>query len=609
MENSLAIQVKTKLNSNLDDANFSNDINNNKIIISNNDENQYLINIENNGLANDNENSLKIKVNFENCNNLKKNDNQKNKFERENVSEFSYIKYDIYEKLINENKSLIETIKNIEQKHNNEIKSLKWEIKRLKNNKFHNINNNIEKESEQNIIFNDVKTKEINELQNLLKNENKEINESKKEIFKSQENIKPDFEDFRNEKKQLEKENLQLNFKIKKIEYDYNKLKMKLENETNKNIINNFIINDKNKELNNFYKLFNMKNFNKEKIAKNIIDNRAKFNYENKYNDNDYGKVGIINHGFNCYMSSVIQILKNIEKFVFNILNYDKGDIITNSLRKVLINLYYSNLSSISIKEFNKDFGSVYNKFDEFKQNDSTTFLIYLIQHLNKVFKRANEHISSIYIFKDLALSLSEEKELEKFLDKYEIDNNSYINELFFGYQMNKLTCLNCEHSHCSYQSFIMLDLPLINENIEITCLEDALNSYLITKDKHKTKGFECSNCGKSYLSHLTSIIKLPKLLIINLKRVGENTLYYYDIKIPEILKTRLIEKLSTFNKQYALIGFIKRFGNEKNGHNIAFSKNIFDNEWYCFNDINVKKEKNFPSTDKSFLLFYQIIE
>ena len=56
-------------------------------------------------------------------------------------------------------------------------------------------------------------------------------------------------------------------------------------------------------------------------------------------------------------MSAVIQILKNIKLFGINILNYDKDDAITKSLRKVLISLYFTNEKYISINEFNKNFG------------------------------------------------------------------------------------------------------------------------------------------------------------------------------------------------------------------------------------------------------------
>lgn len=69
-------------------------------------------------------------------------------------------------------------------------------------------------------------------------------------------------------------------------------------------------------------------------------------------------------------MSAVIQILKNIKLFGINILNYDKDDAITKSLRKVLISLYFTNEKYISIKKFNKNFGLLYNKFNGDKQND-----------------------------------------------------------------------------------------------------------------------------------------------------------------------------------------------------------------------------------------------
>ena len=90
---------------------------------------------------------------------------------------------------------------------------------------------------------------------------------------------------------------------------------------------------------------------------------------------------------------------------------------------------------------------------------------------------------------------------------------------------------------------------------------------------------------------------------------MGETTVYYHEIKIPQFINTKLIEKLNLFNKKYELIGFVKHLGNEKNGHNISFAKNLFDNNWYSFNDTFVNKENNLPSTDKSFLLFYQIVE
>ena len=104
------------------------------------------------------------------------------------------------------------------------------------------------------------------------------------------------------------------------------------------------------------------------------------------------------------------------------------------------------------------------------------------------------------------------------------------------------------------------------------------------------------------------SLVKLSPILIINLKKVGDNSLYTHDVDIPFRLKTRDIEKLKKFNMEYELIGFIKHYGSANDGHNIAYTKNIFDQKWYEFNDSKVELIRGYPEIDKAFLLFYQIV-
>ena len=543
--------------------------------------------------------------------NVNKNNQQNKNLETMNFVEYNeenYINYSDYEKLKNENEQLIETIKNLEKKYQNEIKSLKAD-KILLNKKLEELSISKPKlfiHSDNNIAQLE---KNNNEIEKEPENNEKEIAHYKS-LFQKYQNIEKDLE---KNKQNFEK----IIFEKTKLEHDYKEIKLLFENEKNKNIIKNIIIKEKNKELKLLHECLKQTNNSEEKfdfnnLIKLNLEKELKKEKEQNENNKNYGQVGIINNALTCYMNSVIQILKNIKKFSINILNYNKDDIITSSLRKILINLYYSNEKYISIYEFKKDFSSVYTKFAEDKENDSTLFLLYLLQHLNKAFKEPNKHISSIYQFKDLELNSFEENKLEKFLNKYETNNNSYINNLFYGYQMDKIICSKCDHSIVSFQSFNIINLPLIKEDKKdkkIIRLQDSLNFYLYTKDNYDKKGFECSNCGKKYISHLTCIIKLPQILIINLKRVGENEIYYHDIEIPFILKAKLIDKLSSYNKQYELVGFVKHIGNKKNGHHIAYSKNIFDNKWYSFDDKCVKPEEDFPSTNKSFLLFYQTID
>jgi ubiquitin C-terminal hydrolase len=208
-----------------------------------------------------------------------------------------------------------------------------------------------------------------------------------------------------------------------------------------------------------------------------------------------------------------------------------------------------------------------------------------------------------------MKLSEKDEYEFKNYFIRNRAKNNSFIYDLFYGYQMNKIMCTACSDTQVSFQCFNILDLPLIDGDIQLKSLEQCLNCYLITKDQKGIQGFDCKKCNRNILSYSTSIIKLPQVLIINLKRVGEKYIYNHEIKIPYTFNTNSIDKLDKANKNYELIGFIKHFGNEMNGHNVAYTKNFFDYKWYSFNDSEVKQINGYPTTDKSFLLFYQLID
>ena len=410
----------------------------------------------------------------------------------------------------------------------------------------------------------------------------------------------------------LTNENSQLKIEINKEKYKNEENSKSLQNEKNKNIVLRNFIKQKEikiKDLENKLKLIEdiISEKTKNIVKTTIINNEE--DYEDNNNNNDYGKVGLKNEELNCYMNSVIQILKNIEKFSLKIIQIEKKDDILESLQKLIKKLYYSKEKSVSISEFKREFSQKYNRFEGRKNNDSTYFLIYLFQYLHKIFNEPNKNTVSLYKYRDLGLKNWEKEELKKFLISYESKNNSFITDLFYGYQMNKVLCSGCNYSQISFQSFNLLNISIMDEKRKLKSLEQCLNCYLITKDQKGIPGFECLKCGKKLLSHLTSIIKLPYILIINLKRVGENTIYYHEIEIPFTLKSNSIEKLEKFNKNYELIGFVKHLGDEKDGHNIAYSKNIFDNKWYMFNDSIVREENKNLSREKAFLLFYQMIE
>ena len=115
---------------------------------------------------------------------------------------------------------------------------------------------------------------------------------------------------------------------------------------------------------------------------------------------------------------------------------------------------------------------------------------------------------------------------------------------------MNKIICTACNYSQVSFQCFNILDLPLIDGETNLKSLEQCLNCFLITKDQKGIQGFDCEKCNRNILSFSTSIIKLPPILIINLKRVGERYIYNHEIKIPFSFNTDSIDKITPMSKE-----------------------------------------------------------
>ena len=550
-------------------------------------------------LKNDNKNLKESKEKFEKeiqklKNNLKEKENIENNFVHE------------IEKLKNENKN----IKELKEK-------LEKEIEKLKNNL---------KEKE-----NTFKT-EIKNNEKLIKNmkieKNKyesQLNEKEKEINK----LNIDKEKISNELKITKKENNSYIDEINKQKELINNLKKQnlcyeksLENEKKKNDDIEKLIKEKDEKISYYEKKFdqikgiisdiNFSNENKTEDKEQNI-NREEEEEEN-YNKNNIiikngnGKVGIINKELNCYMSSVIQILKNIKEFSEIILNIENNDDILSSLKNLIYSLFYSKKNSISITEFKSNFSKIYTRFEGRNSNDSTFFLIYLFSYLQKILPSSKKNSTNITEFSFLNLNNKELEGLKKFMEKFESKNNSIIHDLFYHYQMSELICSGCNEAKISFQGNNVLFLPIIDGKTKLKSLEQCINSYLFTKDKKGDKDFVCSYCGRRTISHVMSLVKLSPILIINLKKVGDNSLYTHDVDIPFRLKTRDIEKLKKFNMEYELIGFIKHYGSANDGHNIAYTKNIFDQKWYEFNDSKVESIRGYPEIDKAFLLFYQIV-
>lgn len=552
---------------------------------------------------------------------------------------------------INDLKKIIETekekdkvennnkIENLTKKIEEENKVLKNEFKteteKLKNDFDSKISNLINQINIYKTNFEKFKNESQIEIENLkeqIKTEKKEKEALKTELYLQIKNNKNEFNSkLKDNKEENNKKFEELKKKVQEIDILNKQIEalneeqtfLKIQNEEKGKELKNLDqkINDYEQKLNGFKnQIYLINNTLKQKTIKLINGSFRKFgdtlnklHQENKCNikqqelkkqlffDKNYARVGLDNIGNNCYINSVLQILKNIPKFTYYFFKLENNeDKFICSFRELLINLCKSNISSFNPKEFKKNLGIENKKFAGNSQYDSTIFYISLLNIITKKLNNPNDKKT-----KNLDMNKSKNQSiLSKFQiykDNYYKKHTSFVYEFFYLFYSNKIICKSCQDSNEPFQSTCFLDFPISTEKGPVESLEQCFENFQAEKELED----ECTKCHSTKIVQNFIIYELPPVLMINLKRIGENTAYLNEVKIPFKLNMgKIIHKIEN-NSIYELRGFIKHEGDENSGHNFSFCKNMFDNKWYEYNDSNCIPINGEPKLDKIFFLCY----
>ena len=232
------------------------------------------------------------------------------------------------------------------------------------------------------------------------------------------------------------------------------------------------------------------------------------------------GTIGLINKGNRCYISSVLQNLKNISLLTTYLLkNYDIFDLygFTRKYCELIANLVNQNVGRYYDPiNFVHKFIEVAPMFTLGQQNDSNFCILYilsLIERETKNFVGIKPYYPINYC--NFLSGLEEKQKYNEFRGKMKQKRNSCIIDFFYGSQEKRYKCnnSNCNYINYTFQGISVLNLSIMSQyNSPIGSLEEAINYYQKEQKHFDKKDFFCSKCGKKKISTQTIIISLPKI-------------------------------------------------------------------------------------------------
>ena len=270
----------------------------------------------------------------------------------------------------------------------------------------------------------------------------------------------------------------------------------------------------------------NNKNSDDEEDENSDKETNSTNNITNYYHsEKSCGHVGLKNLGCICYMNSIMQQIYMVPTFRYAIMQSDDNetpkpsstfrystddDNLLHQLQNMYTYLTFSDKMDYNPKEFCYSFKDFDGKpTNPGVQQDSQEFY--------------NNFCDKI------------ENSLKKTKFKY------IVNDVFTGRTCSSVICQSCNHISNRFEDFYNLTVELKN----INNLNDSLHKLIVPEI---IDDFKCSNCNqKVTINKITSLSKLPNVLVVHLKR------FYMNY---EIFRTQKIDSFFEFPKKLNLKKF-----------------------------------------------------
>jgi len=346
--------------------------------------------------------------------------------------------------------------------------------------------------------------------------------------------------------------------------------------------------------------------------------------FYNKVNKADYttrGLSGLSNLGNTCYLNTAIQCLSNTliltdyfkRKTYLEDINEEKVEShLVKEWARLLEGIWNSNctiaphsfIHVVNILALKNGF-----VFGGGRQYDLQEFLVFFIDTMHNALSQEVSITISGEVKNNIDKMATES--MNRWKQYFKNDYSIFV-EIFYGQLCTKIICPGCKHFVYTYDPFCYLSVPLpdnVSQN-KIT-LEDCIECYTQLETLDSDNQWECEKCKKKQNAiKKDNFWKLPKILIIHLKRFNKNNGLkknndYVDYPLTNLDLSKYCTGYERNDICYNLYGVGCHEGSLNQGHYYSYCLNA-DENWYWYNDSSVTRlNKESVISQSAYCLFY----
>ena len=257
---------------------------------------------------------------------------------------------------------------------------------------------------------------------------------------------------------------------------------------------------------------------------------------------------GFNNIGNTCYLNAGLQLLIRNFDLCKIIIKYSNKSEILNKLSNIILEYYDDNTNTIDPYEIKKILENRQIIFNGFTQQDSTEFIILLLNIIDEEIKNCDP-------------------------DSSELEN-------IFGLNLNVI--IKCKFIECLQIKDISEKNILLILDITDNCytLDDCYRKFKSKNILDKDNQYFCEKCNtKRIASKRYQVINWPNYLLIYLKRFNQ-------VGTRILKQSKSIEIPMIWRHNMHLTGAVIHYGSTSSGHYVYIGKD--NNKWYLFNDNQV---------------------